>query len=160
MVFNSIERDHLEHLVSILALFMKDYFCGFKKICFFCIMYNVSTYRIVCLIHGYCVPSMQQNMGIKCTLLIENVLSAYTKSTVLDCIDTKSINTLLYIWVDFSRFHIHVKHTSYLVTGSIGSVCLLCLGLSIKDCTQAIQFALRMVCTVPMKIQASSHSGE
>lgn len=40
----------------------------------------VSIYRTLCLVHGYCINFVQSIVGIKCTLLIEHILSACTKS--------------------------------------------------------------------------------
>lgn len=52
------------------------------------------------VIQGYCVHSKRWNLGIKCTLFDWKYLSAYTKSTVLDCIDITSIKkTFLYVGV-------------------------------------------------------------
>lgn len=61
-------------------------------------MFCVSEYRLF-VKQGYGVHSAI-HLGYKNALILtENVCSAYTKSTVLDCIDTTSIKSLLYVGV-------------------------------------------------------------
>lgn len=85
---------YLQHVVSILVLFVKD--CGF--LFSICIMFCVSEYRLF-VKQGYGVHSAI-DLGYKTALLLtENVCSAYTKSAVLDCIDTTSIKSIFYIVV-------------------------------------------------------------
>lgn len=61
-------------------------------------MFCVSEYRLF-VKQGYAVHSAI-DLGYKNALLLtENVCSAYTKSTVLDCIDTTSIKSIFYVSV-------------------------------------------------------------
>lgn len=61
-------------------------------------MFCVSEYRLF-VKQGYGVQSAI-DLGYKNALLLtENVCSAYTKSAVLDCIDTTSIKSIFYIVV-------------------------------------------------------------
>ena len=98
VISSNNELRGLKYVVNILPLFVKDCLGQiFFLLIFFllCTTYNVIGFFLSCtwLLHMLHAIGFGYKMH---SFLTELFLSTHTKSTILDCIDTTSINSFLY----------------------------------------------------------------